>query len=95
MIEITLVIHCCVYIQYIGCNSCFPVISGLDPALLGLALTYAVNLSSFLQYTVRQSAEVENLVSDVIVCSFFLLGMRVDNDNLQCVVMDTLVDGVS
>ena len=54
-----------------------PVLSGLDPALLGLALTYAVTLSDLLQYTARQSAEVENLVSDGIVSSlFFYLGMR-------------------
>ena len=43
------------------------VLSGLDPALLGLALTYAVTLGRLLQYTVTQSAEVENLVSDVVV----------------------------
>ena len=43
------------------------VISGLDPALLGLALTYAVTLGDLLQYTARQSAEVENLVGDAKV----------------------------
>ena len=62
--------------------SCFAVlISALDPALLGLALTYAVTLSDSLQYTARQSAEVENLVSDAIVSSlfFFLFGMRLVN----------------
>ena len=52
-------------------DSCFAVLSGLDPALLGLALTYAVTLGDLLQYTARQSAEVENLVSDAIVSSLF------------------------
>ena len=35
----------------------------LDTALVGLALTYVVSLSGMLQYCIRQSAEVENLVS--------------------------------
>ena len=34
----------------------------LDPALIGLSLAYGVSLSSVLQYSVRLSAEVENLV---------------------------------
>ena len=69
----------------------------MDPALLGLALTYAVTLSGLLQYTVRQSAEVENLVSDIVVSSlfFFLLGMRLVSLMIMIiysvhVVMDTL-----
>ena len=32
-------------------------------SLLGLALTYAVSLHGMFQYCVRQSAEVENIVS--------------------------------
>ena len=71
----------------------------MDPALLGLALTYAVTLSGLLQYTVRQSAEVENLVSDSIVSFLFVSSWyeanEFDDDNIQCVVMDTLADGVS
>lgn len=34
-----------------------------DPALIGLALTYTISLTGMFQYTVRQSAEVENIVS--------------------------------
>ena len=36
--------------------------SVLDPALIGLSLAYGVSLSGVLQYSVRLSAEVENLV---------------------------------
>ena len=85
----------CRGMQYISNVFCFAVLSGLDPALLGLALTYAVTLSGVLQYTVRQSAEVENLVTDVVVSSLHvLLGMRQISFMMR-VVMDTLVDGVS
>ena len=35
----------------------------LDPALVGLSIAYGVSLSNVLQYSVRLSAEVENLVS--------------------------------
>ena len=35
----------------------------LDPALIGLSIAYGVSLSNILQYSVRTSAEVENLVS--------------------------------
>ena len=35
-----------------------------NAGLIGLALTYAVSLNGMFQYCVRQSAEVENLVSD-------------------------------
>ena len=35
----------------------------LDPSLIGLSLAYGVSLSNALQYSVRLSAEVENLVS--------------------------------
>ena len=35
----------------------------LNAALVGLALTYISSLIGILQYTVRQSAEVENIVS--------------------------------
>ena len=35
----------------------------LDPALVGLSIAYGVSLSNTLQYSVRLSAEVENLVS--------------------------------
>ena len=36
--------------------------AGLDAALVGLALTYITSLIGVLQYVVRQSAEVENIV---------------------------------
>ena len=35
----------------------------LDPALVGLSLTYITSLIGMFQYAVRQSAEVENIVS--------------------------------
>ena len=40
---------------------------GLNGGVVGLALAYAISLNGEFQYCVRQSAEVENLVS-VIVC---------------------------
>ena len=42
------------------CVMCFLV---LDPALVGLSIAYSVSLSNILQYSVRLSAEAENLVS--------------------------------
>ena len=39
-----------------------------DPGLVGLALTYAISLSGMFQYCVRQSAEVENIVSLFFSC---------------------------
>ena len=35
----------------------------LNPGLVGLALTYVVSLGGMLQFCIRQSAEVENVVS--------------------------------
>ena len=40
-----------------------PLVSGLNPALVGLSLTYIISLAGMLQYVVRQSAEVESIVS--------------------------------
>ena len=37
----------------------------LDPALVGLSLVYAVSLNGMLQYAVRLSAEVDNLVGEI------------------------------
>ena len=37
--------------------------SVLDPALIGLSLAYGASLTIGLQYSVRLSAEIENLVS--------------------------------
>ena len=42
---------------------CLYNIPELDPALVGLSLTYITSLIGNLQYAVRQSAEVENIVS--------------------------------
>ena len=74
----------------------YSVLSGLDPALLGLALTYAVTLSGLLQYTVRQSAEVENLVSDIVVSSlfFFLLRIRLHVVSLIMMMMMMIIYNV-
>lgn len=38
-------------------------LKGLSPSLVGLALAYSISLSGMFQYCMRQSAEVENLVS--------------------------------
>ena len=38
----------------------------LNPGLVGLALTYVVSLGVMLQFCIRQSAEVENVVSSYI-----------------------------
>ena len=40
------------------CNFCV----GLDPTLVGLSMIYAINLIGLLQFTVRTSAEMEDLV---------------------------------
>lgn len=37
-----------------------------DRSLIGLSLTYTISLTGMFQYVIRQSAEVENLVS---ICS--------------------------
>ena len=37
----------------------------LDPALIGLSLAYGVSLSNIVQYSVRLSGEIENLVSHI------------------------------
>lgn len=39
---------------------------------MGLVLTYAVTLVGNFQWTVRQSAEVENMVSSVRFLTYFL-----------------------
>ena len=39
----------------------------LDPALVGLALVYGVSLPNMLQYSVRLSAEVEDLVRRLLM----------------------------
>ena len=52
-----------------------PLISGLNTALVGLSLTYIISLAGMLQYVVRQSAEVESIVS-LTFCSYPRLGYR-------------------
>ena len=39
--------------------------SELDPGVVGLALAYTISLAGMFQFCVRQSAEVENLVSSI------------------------------
>ena len=39
------------------------VVIGLNSGIVGLSLTYAINLMGAFQWAVRQSAEVENQVS--------------------------------
>lgn len=56
--------------------------AGLDPSLVGLSLAYIITLTGMLQYCVRISAEVENLVFKqlvhVAICS--------NNSNLFSIV---------
>ena len=40
----------------------FYLYSGLDPALVGLSMFYAMTISGLVQFTIRTSALVENLV---------------------------------
>ena len=40
--------------------------AALNPALVSLSLTYIISLAGMLQYVVRQSAEVESIVSVLI-----------------------------
>ena len=37
--------------------------SGLNPALVGLSVTYMISLAGLLQFAVGQSAEIESIVS--------------------------------
>ena len=40
------------------------ILSELNAGLIGLSLTYSVSLSGIVQFCLRQSAEVENVVRD-------------------------------
>ena len=42
-----------------------PADSDLDPALLSLGLTYTISLAATFQFCIAQSAEVENIVSQL------------------------------
>ena len=59
----------------------------LDPALIGLSLVYIVSLNGMLQYAVRLSAEVENLVCIAITIAKWLV-----TGEISCFVA---LDGVS
>ena len=50
------------YLLYISVciNSTFP---GVDAGLIGLSITYSISLTSWCQYGIRSSGEVESLVS--------------------------------
>jgi hypothetical protein len=41
--------------------------SELNPSLVGLALTYCIALANSSQYAIKQSTEVENMVSHIII----------------------------
>ncbi len=41
-----------------------------DVSLIGLSLTYIISLTGMFQYVVRQSVEVENLVSKYVMNSY-------------------------
>lgn len=50
----------------------------LDPGSVGLALTYAVTLTGMFQWGVRQSAEVENMVSGLTYCCSCIIIITLD-----------------
>ena len=43
----------------------------IDPGLLGMALAYAINVMGIFQYTMRQSAELEQQVTPVKICIWY------------------------
>ena len=47
------------------------IFSALNAGLIGLSLTYAVTLMGAFQYCIRQSAEVESLVSEAVFNDHF------------------------
>ena len=54
----------------------------LTPSLVGLALTYCIALANSSQYTVKQSAEVENTVSLLIVLAIVVTGSYINLDDI-------------
>ena len=54
-------VHTVVLFNVITCALCVV----LDPALVGLSLVYVVSLNGMLQYAVRLSADVDNLVGEI------------------------------
>ncbi|KAM4561745.1 ATP-binding cassette sub-family C member 4-like [Fundulus diaphanus] len=55
---------CCVFVT-ITAFGCLYFRDGLEPGAVGLALSYAVTLTGMFQWGVRQSAEIENLMTSV------------------------------
>lgn len=51
-----------------------------DRSLIGLSLTYTISLTGMFQYVIRQSAEVENLVS---ICSIRVIMITCSQLNVQ------------
>lgn len=49
-------------------SSLLPPLKALDAGQVGLALSYAITLTGMFQWSVRQSAEVENMV--MFICAF-------------------------
>lgn len=65
----------------------WPCVSGLEAGAVGLVLTYAVTLIGNFQWTVRQSAEVENMVraEPLTRCQFFSL-FSVFSQRISCLL---------
>ncbi|XP_043988335.1 ATP-binding cassette sub-family C member 4-like isoform X1 [Gambusia affinis] len=55
---------CCIFVT-ITAFGCLYFRDGLEPGVVGLALSYAVTLTGMFQWGVRQSAEIENLMTSV------------------------------
>ncbi|MEQ2220120.1 Multidrug resistance-associated protein 4 [Ilyodon furcidens] len=55
---------CCIFVT-ITAFGCLYFRDGLEPGAVGLALSYAVTLTGMFQWGVRQSAEIENLMTSV------------------------------
>ncbi|XP_016524098.1 multidrug resistance-associated protein 4 isoform X4 [Poecilia formosa] len=55
---------CCIFVTMTAFG-CLYFRDGLEPGAVGLALSYAVTLTGMFQWGVRQSAEIENLMTSV------------------------------
>lgn len=61
----------------------FPVSVELDAGSVGLALTYASTLMGMFQWAVRQSAEVENLVTFTIIIKYKMFNLCIQVSNVS------------
>lgn len=55
------------FVRHFNSVVCYYFIVVSDQGLLGLSITYTISLTGMFQYVIRQSAEVEHLVS---ICNY-------------------------